>query len=579
MPLDPSIPLRAISGRRNNLVEEYAQAVNIKNALAQQKAAEAELARQENVRNALSKAVNPQTGEVDWQSAVNTVATVDPMTALSLRGELAKEQASGFDMKAKQIEYYSKAFDQAAQMAPTITDQAGWDSLRQWAYGIDPNLAERIPREFTPQNAQALAMTALDLKDRISIGQNDRNFAAQEAERRRQATRDAARDRFEGIPTADAETPPQPGNPEFYAWLTSVSPSLEDKFNLPRGSVEAMSEVESGHNPDAVSPTGVRGPLQVTDAVGDQMNLDRNDPQQNTYAGAQLMGQLWQKYNDPELVAAAYNSGEDAVDRALQWSKDTGAPWQQSGYVRKEGINHGRKFAAAYQRIQERLAAGTISPKQAQEQTAKLMDKEVEQEFKDETPKATDKFTVLTEEEAVSLGLDPKGKYQRNEAGKIDTIQAPPKAELSPKDINTANQKLIQIGILKKQLAKLKESFKTIQNSWSAGIGTGGIPTEAGQIYDADVNAMRSLIQGLKRVPGVGSMSDYESRLEQSAIPERSPMSTEAKMARQIQNLEDLVTGFETGYTEMLKDVAPAQPAEPTESAGVPSGVKITRIK
>lgn len=380
MPLDPSIPLRAVSGRRNNLVEEYAQAVNIKNAIAQQKAAEAEASRQENVRNALSKAVNPQTGEVDWNSAVNSVATVDPMTALSLRGELAKEQASGYDMKAKQIEYYTKAFDQAAQMAPTITDQAGWDSLRQWAYGIDPNLAERIPREFTPQNAQALAMTALDLKDRISIRQGDRTFAAQEAERRREYERTAAEhydktgerlppyeaasggvpapmpagapespERMKGVIydfttlKGDANDPNTPAG--YYNFMKEAAPILSRQLGIPEEQLLAMPAIESGMNPAAVSGSGVEGPWMLTENTAAAQGMpNRDDDMQNTYGGATYYADMFKEFGDPALAAAAYNSGPGPVRQALQWSKDTGAPWEQSGYVRPEGVQHSRKF-------------------------------------------------------------------------------------------------------------------------------------------------------------------------------------------------------------------------------------------
>jgi len=429
----------------------------------------------------------------------------------------------------------------------------------------NPNLD---PNQLTVRATVGGPDAALDYVDRMTptpAQERDYRFKVDERDytRTRDAAkdaRDAARDAYEGIPTTTQTQPAQPKNPEFYAWLTSVSPSLEGKFNLPPGSVEAMSEVESGHNPDAVSPTGVRGPLQVTDAVGDQMNLDRNDPRQNTYAGAQLMGRLWQKYNDPELVGAAYNSGEEAVDRALQLQKETGTPWQKSGLVREEGINHGRKFAAAYQRIQERLSAGAISPKQAQEQTAKLMDKEVEQELKQEmSPLEQERLNI--EKERLAMDKQAAEDKKKNPMG------------LTAQQMGNVRQKQKLItNVLVPQLERLKQTILAKKDDGSldpakinpdltasTGFLQGRIPkqfTELGGTLEADVDNIRSTITSLKRVPGVGAQSNYEAMLDQAPLPTRTDDPN--TLLRKIQNLEATIMGYKNLNDELVSDVGSA---------------------
>lgn len=81
--------------------------------------------------------------------------------------------------------------------------------------------------------------------------------------------------------------------------------------------VKAVGAVESGGNSMSVSPTGVRGPMQVTKAVAGQYGLNRNIPEQNVLAGQMYLEDLIRTFNgNRELAYAAYNAGPKVVQYA-----------------------------------------------------------------------------------------------------------------------------------------------------------------------------------------------------------------------------------------------------------------------
>jgi soluble lytic murein transglycosylase-like protein len=88
------------------------------------------------------------------------------------------------------------------------------------------------------------------------------------------------------------------------------------RSGLPPTLVESVARVESALRPEAVSPKGALGVMQLMPATARMLDADPRDPAQNIDAGARLLRELLIKYGGDVVKAlSAYNAGEGAVDR------------------------------------------------------------------------------------------------------------------------------------------------------------------------------------------------------------------------------------------------------------------------
>jgi hypothetical protein len=88
------------------------------------------------------------------------------------------------------------------------------------------------------------------------------------------------------------------------------------RSGLPPEFVESVALVESGLRPNAISPKGAIGVMQLMPGTAKIMGADPHDTAQNIDAGTRLLRELLVKYNGDVVKAlAAYNAGEGAVDR------------------------------------------------------------------------------------------------------------------------------------------------------------------------------------------------------------------------------------------------------------------------
>ena len=81
--------------------------------------------------------------------------------------------------------------------------------------------------------------------------------------------------------------------------------------------VRAVIVVESGFNPHAVSKRGAVGLMQLLPATARRYGVkDIYDPEQNIRAGTHYLSDLLTRFDSNlELALAAYNAGEEAVER------------------------------------------------------------------------------------------------------------------------------------------------------------------------------------------------------------------------------------------------------------------------
>jgi len=112
---------------------------------------------------------------------------------------------------------------------------------------------------------------------------------------------------------------PQPAPPVAAEPKPSLTPAeladrAADKYGLPRWLVRSVMRAESGFQPQAVSPKGAIGLMQLMPGTAQTLGADPKDPAQNADAGARYLRDLLQMYNGALWHAlAAYNAGPGAV--------------------------------------------------------------------------------------------------------------------------------------------------------------------------------------------------------------------------------------------------------------------------
>ncbi len=98
-----------------------------------------------------------------------------------------------------------------------------------------------------------------------------------------------------------------------------ISPIIEryaQQYNLDPWLIRGVIEIESAFRPNAVSPVGAGGLMQLMPGTASYLGCrDRFDIEQNIAAGSRYLRMMHDRFGSEELMLAAYNAGPGNVER------------------------------------------------------------------------------------------------------------------------------------------------------------------------------------------------------------------------------------------------------------------------
>jgi soluble lytic murein transglycosylase-like protein len=117
-------------------------------------------------------------------------------------------------------------------------------------------------------------------------------------------------------PEAPPVTQQSPPKAESPVTVPELLRGTAERYGLPPELIRSVARAESGYRPDAVSPKGAVGVMQLMPKTAAALSANPYDAAENIEAGTRLLCDLLQKYDgSTHRALAAYNAGPAAVDR------------------------------------------------------------------------------------------------------------------------------------------------------------------------------------------------------------------------------------------------------------------------
>jgi membrane-bound lytic murein transglycosylase F len=198
----------------------------------------------------------------------------------------------------------------------------------------------RVAMDLSEPQSIAWAFRAGD--DRSLVEQAERYFAEITANGRLAEIMERyyshTADRFDYVGTRTFLRHVEARLPEYRAWFEDAAAEYGFDWRL----LAALSYQESHWNPHAVSPTGVRGLMMLTQTTADAMGVtDRDDPRESIWGGARYLRRVIEKIPEriPEpdrtwMALAGYNVGFGHLEDARRIAEMRGLDPDRWAHVR-----------------------------------------------------------------------------------------------------------------------------------------------------------------------------------------------------------------------------------------------------
>lgn len=135
--------------------------------------------------------------------------------------------------------------------------------------------------------------------------------------------------------------------------------------------------------------------------------------------------------------------------------------------------------------------------------------------------------------------------------------------DLTPTQRGNVVQKLKLLPNVRTQYERVRTLYNemieegTLSRGALGGLVPGAIAGGKAEQFDKAAGALRKSILSLTRIPGVGSMSNYETVLDEQALPSR--WGSDAGRLEAINGIGTILDSYEAGYKDMLGNPAPAR--------------------